>query len=34
MDSEIPIGSKEGYDLIRGKTIVEIAEFDKYIKKY
>lgn len=34
MDSELPIGSKEGYDLIRGKTIVEIAEFDKYIKKY
>jgi len=34
MDSEIPIGSKEGYDLIRGKTIVEIAEFDKYVKKF
>ena len=34
MDSELPIGSKEGYDLIRGKTLVEIAEFDKYIKKY
>ena len=34
IDDEIPLNSKDAYDLIRGKAIVELAEFDKYYKKY